>query len=468
MANLSPIINFGGLASGLDTNSIVDQLMSIERQPETRIKTQQAQISQKKTDLQSIEDALKDLQFAAEDLKSPTLWLDTQSVDVNDPTKIAATRTGGAGTGGYSVTVTQLASASQHWYSYPTTAPASDDTITVGGHQITISAGSDITSAANTINSDSASPVYASVVTTSGGTQMLAFSSKATGNTSDFTVTDSLGLLSEDTTRAVVGGDAKGFVGSQAFDEKGNVVADAIPGVSLTLKGVTGPASPVTVTVGAPEPDYNAIAAKAKAFVDKYNSTVDLVRGKLNEAPVPKPQTAGDQLKGDLYGDPMLDGLLSQMRIAVYSSVNTGNSSLDQLSELGISTGGAVGSGSLNQDAIAGKLTFDQDKFMTAVKSDPTSARKLLSGDSSGPGFAQAFDDLLTPAVAASSGTLDQSISSAGDEYRQLSDQISSMDELLQQKQEMLKKQFADMEAAMQQSQAAAAQVSGQLAALSG
>jgi flagellar hook-associated protein 2 len=182
---------------------------------------------------------------------------------------------------------------------------------------------------------------------------------------------------------------------------------------------------------------------------------------------VVNPQTASDQLKGDLYGDSMLDGLLGQMRIAVYSSVNTGNANLDEMSELGISTGEAVGSGTLNQDAIAGKLTFDQDKFMAAVQSDPKAARKLLSGDSTGDGFAQAFDNLLQPAVAAE-GTLDESISSADGEYRQLSDQLSSMDQLLQQKQDMLKKQFADMETAIQQSQAASAQVAGQLAQLSG
>src|SRR3954447_3389132 len=200
MADLSPIINFGGLASGLDTNSIVDQLMAIERQPETRLKTQQSQVQKKKADLQTIEDSLKNLQFAAQDLKSPTLWLDTQSVDVNDATKIAATRTGGAGTGGYQVTVTQLASASQHWYSCPTTAPASDNTLTfdykdangaAAQKLITIPAGSDITAAANTVNSDANSPVYASVVTT-GGVKQLAFSSKTTGVDSNFTVTDSL------------------------------------------------------------------------------------------------------------------------------------------------------------------------------------------------------------------------------------------------------------------------------------
>jgi flagellar hook-associated protein 2 len=446
VADLSPIINFGGLASGMDTNSIVDQLMSIERQPETRVKTQQAQVQQRKTDLQSIEQTLKDLQFAAEDLKSPTLWLDTQSVDVNDPTKIAATRTGGAGTGGYSVTVTQLASASQHWFTYPATPSASDTTLTVAGHQMTIPAGSDVAAAANAINSDSDSPVYASAI----NGQYLAFSSKTTGQASDFTVNDPSGLLTEDPSRALVGLDAKGMVGTQPFDESGNVVADAIPGVSLTLKGVTGASSPVTVTVGAPEPDYNSISAKVKAFVDKYNATIDQVRAKLDEAPVVNPQTAADQLKGGLYGDPLLDGLLGRMRSTVYESLGT---------EIGVSTGEAVGTGNLNQDAIKGKLVFDEAKFTQGIKDDPSSAHDLVSG------FAKAFDDLLEPAVGAQ-GTLDQSISSSDSEYRGLSDQLASMDELLAQKQEMLKKQFADMETALQQSQAASAQVAGQLAAL--
>jgi flagellar hook-associated protein 2 len=466
-ADLSPVINFGGLASGVDTNSIIDQLMSIEKQPETRLQTQQSQAQQKKTDLGSIQTTLQNLQFAAEDLKSPTLWLDTQTVDVNDGTKIAATRTGGAGTGGYNVTVTQLASASQHWFTYPATAPTSDDTLDINGHTITIAAGSDATSAANTINSDPDAPVYASVVANPSGGQYLAFSSKTTGTTSDFTVSDSAGLLTEDTARKVVGLNAQGMVGSLPFDEQTNVIADAIPGVSLTLKGVTGASTPVTVTVGAPQPDYNAIAAKMKSFVDQYNSTIDQVRAKLDEAPVVNPQTTSDQLKGDLYQDPMLDDLLGEMRVGIYQTFSSGNTDYDQMSEIGVSTGDAVGSGTLNQDAISGKLSFDQDKFMAALQADPTSVRKMISGDSvSGSGgFAQAMDDLLQPVVGAQ-GTIDQSIQSADDEYRSLADQITNMDTLLQQKQDMLKQQFTDMETAIQQSQAAGNSVSGQLASL--
>src|SRR4051794_38443172 len=195
-------ISFGGLASGLDTNTIVDQLMAIERQPQNRLKLKQGQIDARKSALGDVMSRLKNLRLAAQDLKSATLWLDTQSVDVNDSTKLTATRTSGAGTGAYQVAVTQLASASQHWVSYPSTPPAADDMLTFttssGGYGINIPAGSDITAAANTVNADANAPVYASVVTTSGGAQYLAFSSKKTGATSDFSVTDAAGLLVED------------------------------------------------------------------------------------------------------------------------------------------------------------------------------------------------------------------------------------------------------------------------------
>src|SRR3954467_15693714 len=110
MAVSGPTINFGGLASGLDTNTIVDQLMAIERQPQNRLKLKQGQIDARKSALSDVASRLKNLRLAAQDLKSPTLWLDTQSVDVSDSTKMTATRTGPAATGSYQVTVTQMAS----------------------------------------------------------------------------------------------------------------------------------------------------------------------------------------------------------------------------------------------------------------------------------------------------------------------------------------------------------------------
>jgi flagellar hook-associated protein 2 len=471
-------ISFGGLASGLDTNAIVDQLMALERQPQNRLKLRQGQIDAHKSALNDVASRLKNLRIAAQDLKSPTLWLDTQTVEAGDATKIAATRTGGAGTGAYQVQITQLASASQRWFTYPTTAPASDNTLTFSftkdglpaTKQIVIAAGSDVTAAANTVNSDADSPVYASVVTLSDGTKELAFSSKTTGTNSAFTVSDSAGAIGAPPgpSKDVNGVNATGFVGAQAFNESTNIVSSAIPGVQLTLKGTTG-AGTVTVTVGAPGADQAKISEKVKAFVEQYNSTVEFIRSKVNEKPVVNPQTASDYAKGVLYRDPALTGLLSSMRIAIsdqYGEAEGNPLTMDQLGELGISTGNAVGSGTLNQDAVNGKLTLDAAKLTAALASDPLKVRSLLGGNTAvTDSFAKKFDDLLAPTVQAG-GTIDESIKSQDARRKAVGDQITRMDELLKRKQELLKRQFTAMESALARSQSQGQWLSGQLAAL--
>jgi flagellar hook-associated protein 2 len=362
---------------------------------------------------------------------------------------------------------------------YPATPPAADNTLTFNytkdglpaSKPITIPAGSDISAAANTINSDAASPAYASVVTLSDGTQRLAFASKTTGLGSNFTVSDTAGAFVADpdpARPAVPGQNAMGKVNGLDYESTTNVVTNAIPGVSLTLKGTTG-ATAVTVTVGAPGPDIDAVTAKAKAFVEQYNSTVEFIRSKVNEKPIAKPETAADYTKGVLYRDPALTGLLNQLRISLSDQYAEGDGNplgLDQLAELGISTGASVGSGTINQDAVNGKLVFDAAKFKTAITTDQLSVRNLLGGNTAvADGFAKKFDDLLAPTVQAG-GTIDESIKSQDAQRKSITDQIARMDDTLTRKREMLKAQFTAMESAMQKSQSQGSWLSGQLAAL--
>jgi flagellar hook-associated protein 2 len=461
MATTGSTQSISGLASGIDTSTIVDQLMAIERQPQTRLKTQVTISAARKTALSDIQTRLKNLQLAAQDLKSVTLWSNTQSIDVNDPTKAAVSLSGPAGTGSYQLNVGQLARGSQRWYSYAT--PSSDDTITFSnGHTTTITAGSDIDAAVLAVNSDANAPVYASAVTDAqSGTKYLVFSSRTTGATAS-AFTASASSLAEDGSRAVGGLDANYWVDSGAVKTSpSNVVTDAIPGVSVTLKGVTTSSGPVTVTVSAPAPDNANITAKVKAFVDQYNSTLDFIRSKLDEKKVVNPQTAADQQKGLLNGDTMLEGILSQLRVAMTNTYAPGNpTTLDQMNEIGVSTGS--GFATLNQDAIEGKLVFDTAKFATALAADPTSVKNLISGTS---GFGQALDNLLAPTLQAG-GTMESRLSSEDLKQKSLNDQIASMDVLLTKKQDTLKAQFAAMETALQQSQAQGQWLSGQLAGL--
>src|SRR5690348_4995764 len=106
-------ISLGGLASGLDTNTMIQQLMQVEAQPKV-------QMQQKQTVEQVRQQALKDIQTRLDNLKTSilslgdtTVWGDVQTVESGDPTKVAVTRTGGAAAGAYQIGVTQLARANQ-------------------------------------------------------------------------------------------------------------------------------------------------------------------------------------------------------------------------------------------------------------------------------------------------------------------------------------------------------------------
>src|SRR3954468_6038373 len=450
--------SISGLSSGIDTATIIDQLMSIERQPQTRLQTQVTVSAARKSALSDIQTRLKNLQLAAQDLKSISLWANKQTVDINDSTKAAVSLNGSAGTGTYSVEATKLARGAQRWYAY--TQSASDETISYSnGDSTTPTAG------APTINSDVNAPVYASAVTdATTGTQYLVFSSRKTGLTQGaFTASGSGTLLAEDASRWVASDDASYTVNGVTKGSPSNVITDGIPGVTMTLKTLIPTGSPVTVSVGVPGPDTANVTAKMKAFVDQYNSTLDFIRSKLDEKKVVNPQTTADQQKGLLHGDTMLEGILSQLRTAMTDTYAPGNpTTLDQMTEIGVSTGAGTG-GTLNADAIKGKLVFDATAFGNALASDPTSVKALISGAS---GFGQALDNLLSPTLQAG-GTMASRLSSEEAKQKTLNDQIAAMDVLLNKKQDTLKAQFTAMETALQQSQAQGQWLAGQLAGLS-
>src|SRR3954470_16026520 len=118
-------LGMSGLASGVDTSSIVDQLMSIERSGQTKLKLRQKQVQQRQTVLRDISSKLDALKNAAADLRSAGLWANAQTVDVSDPTRAAALRVGLAATGSYELSVERLASSEQRSYAYAPSAGAS-------------------------------------------------------------------------------------------------------------------------------------------------------------------------------------------------------------------------------------------------------------------------------------------------------------------------------------------------------
>jgi flagellar hook-associated protein 2 len=138
---------------------------------------------------------------------------------------------------------------------------------------------------------------------------------------------------------------------------------------------------------------------------------------------------------------------------------------MDELSELGVSTGAATGSGTVNADSVAGMLVFDDVKFDAAMASNPLDVRRMLGGMTGTSGFGQAIEAILAPTVS-STGTMQSRINAMDDEKKSLADSIAAMELRLTAKEARLKAQFTAMETAMAASQQQSAWLSGQIANL--
>ena len=110
-SSTNPMFSFGGLASGLDTNAIVSQLMSIEKRPLVKMQNQQATLQNRKTLLSEISTKLSSLRSATSTLMLSTA---TQVRTATSTNTAVATATAGANTSVQSFTIktTQLATRS--------------------------------------------------------------------------------------------------------------------------------------------------------------------------------------------------------------------------------------------------------------------------------------------------------------------------------------------------------------------
>jgi flagellar hook-associated protein 2 len=465
----APLFNIGGIASGLDTNTIIGQLLAIERQPEVRALQQQHVEEARQSGLRDINTRLANLRTAAIGLRDVPTWADIQTVTSSDAANLAVARTGGAAPGGYQVQVTQLARAHQLTQSTGLASAASDDTlhIQVGSGaavNVSVKAGDTLDTIASKINVAPGTQVYASVVNSK-----LVLSGRVTGAANTISVTADSGLDTDlGFTESLAARDAKYSVdGGPQQTSASNVVTTAVPGVTLTFKGVM--ATPASVVVGSPGPDTDKIKAKVQAFIDEYNSTIDFISSKLKEQRVVNPTTDDDRAKGVLNADPGVSALLSQLRASVGDMFSGAPSGLNQLSAVGVSTGATVGSGALNQDSIEGLLTLDPDKLTQALTDHFSDVKALFTnatGTYGSEGLAQRLEDLIKPQVQFG-GILASRIDGAQSTIDYLKQRQKDIETRVALRETQLRAQFTAMETALAQSQSIQSQLAGQFAALS-
>lgn len=356
-------------ASGLDTTSIINQLVQIESQPISALQKKQTNLKSQATQLGSIAGQLSSFNDAAQALAAGVVQVGI----TGSYSGFSAAADSSAGAGNYSVQVTALAQAAKA----RSQGFAAGGSLLSGGtlHFDTGGAGYDVTITDGTALSDlvaqinaAGAPVNAAIIS-DGTRSYLSLSNRNTGFAPTGTAAQALAI-----TFTAAGGSANADLAFSSVQTAANAtltvdglpvtsqsndVSSVIPGVTLTLRALTS--APESLTLNN---DQAATAKSLQTFVDTYNRLVSTLESQLNVAP-------GSDRSATLAGDASVRGLQQQLQ-ALFSASVPGLSQVRSLADLGITT---------QKD---GTITLDTKKLNAALALDPDAVNQVFSKASTG------------------------------------------------------------------------------------
>jgi flagellar hook-associated protein 2 len=431
-------ITFSGLATGLDSASLIDQLVQIERQPITSLEKRQATLQKNVTLLQELNSKLSAVKSAATKLSTATSFF-VKKVTNADETSLGVSAGSNADVGTHLIAINALARAS-------TLASASFNdttTTTVGTGTLDISVGATtksitIDSSNNTLQgirdaiNDSDIDVTASIIPENDGpnpTYRLAVVGKNTGTVNTITI-DTSGLtrgasdvaLNFTTTQAAQ--DASLTIDGIAISRSNNTISDAISGVTLDAKATSTSAIQVTVN-----DDTEAIKTQVNDFIQAYNDVQSFISTQTKYDSTTK--TAGP-----LTGDSALRSLQRSLASVIATTV-TGTPSI--LAEVGVST---------QKD---GTLSVDETKFSNALQTNLEGVSNLFLSASNG--VATTAIDYITQATRSGDGLISGRISSIQDTISEIGKQIDRKTDDLDRYRDSLVLRFTSLETLVSQLQ---------------
>jgi flagellar hook-associated protein 2 len=491
------------MATGLDTDSIVKKLMNVEQIPLNQIKQKQ----QKELWLSDIyRQWNKDLfSFQSNTLFNMKLSSSYNTFDVTSTqsNSVSGTATSIAIPGTYSVAVNQIAESAtlvgkvqiDSTKSLGDSSQGSTNQLT-SGINIAISVCNDSNNSANvlTVSNFTIQPTDTISTIVSNLNNLKDFSGKSLGLQAIYDSTLKQFIVKTkatgENTNIMFSTDATGqdylmnklgfsslndngqnaqitFNGNQVSSSTNNVT---VMGVNLSLKSPTAldtnganTTSSIIVSQNV-DPEVKNI----KDFVDKYNDLLDRLN-QANDEPIYKDyqpltddqrsamsetqinQWEAKAKSGLLHGDPIIKNLVNQMRNTMMSIVGNG-STYNSLSSIGISS-------KSYQDK--GHLYVDETKLRAAIQADPDGVRNLFAqiGDTSkgtnglmnqlSDSMNQAVKDLTNKAGATGSSQYDQS--TIGKLLMSIQKDINTQTDRMSKIEDQYYKQFAAMEAAVNQ-----------------
>ncbi len=408
MATISSI----GIGSGLDVNSIVSQLVALEKQPLTTLTLQATNVQNQISSFGQVQSQFSALTDVATRIADPTTWgARTATSSNSNAATITATGTASATT--LSLDVDQLAqqqSVSSAALPPGTTPGAGTLTLQLGtwatggtsftpgtaaSVNVTVLATDTIANIATKINAANTG-VTASVFN-DGTNERLLLTSKTTGAATGFKVTSGdaalAGLVFDPGTTATkttgmaaagipvqYGQDAKARINGLAVTSATNTLTNNLPGVTINLVATTTTnyglsteaKSPLTMTISE---DVTPAVKNVNDFVTAYNTLNANLVGLTK-------YDAATKTAGLFQGDSVVVGLQNVLRSMLGSS-SLGASS-QYLSDVGI------------EQQLDGSLTINTVK-LSAAANNGTSLQQLFTNNNKNPltnGFALKFQTL--------------------------------------------------------------------------
>ncbi len=379
-------ISFGGLASGLDTNSIVDKLVQLQTVPLTKLQDQQSACKTQISLLADLASRLDQLQTAASNLGSSGV-LSFQATSSND--SFSATPGTGTSAGSFAVQVKALATAAK-WRS---AGLGPSDTLTSGTLNITVGGvvyppvGAIAVDGSTTLDSLAAAiratgaPVSATILD-DGTKKYLSITNLVTGYTGapddpeaqgkalgiDFSQLGD-GFFSAPTLDHKAT-NADFFVDGLEFTRTSNTISDAIPGTTLKLKSEK--AAEETLSIGS---DVSGTQANLQKFVDAFNGLMSALQKQTNIAPNTDRSTT-------LAGDINVRSLQERLQ-TITSSIVYGPGTVHSLADLGVKT-----------SPDDGTLAIDPSALSAAIARDPVAVNAVFAQATTG--IAQRVSNIAT------------------------------------------------------------------------
>ncbi len=422
-------ITFGGLATGMDTDSIITKLMSLERAPINRLQADKKWMNNRLAAFNEFNDKLTALRDAAKELSDDEGLLANEA-DTDTGKYLKASASGDAIPGtSYEVEVLSLAtvqkSVSDTGFASKTTSlgtgtlrflvDGTEKTVEITSGNDTLESivetinESDIGLQAAIINDGSESP-YRLVLTGENVAKDFEIN-PAPAQAGDldlgtFTVTQAAATAQIKVDNIVISGES-------------NTITDAIPGVTLDLVAADS-AEKTKITI---KRDSGALTAKLEAFVSAYNDAVSFVTS----------QSKIDGSSGGvLGGDAGLNSIKRHLQDMLTEFSGTG--SFQALAQLGLET---------QKD---GTLVLDSTTLTNAMDKDISSVISLLAGKDGSRGIMDQFEDYLDGMTSSTTGFLAGRKNGITSNIKRIDTQIEQMEARLEKREKTLRDQFTAME----------------------